>query len=328
MRRSNGMPKVSVIVPVYNVESYLKRCLDSLVSQTLEDIEIIIINDGSTDGSQDIINEYLEKYSKKIKVFQEKNNGMGSARNYGIENAAAEFIAFVDSDDYVKIDFLEKLYNKAISDDFDLVTCDVSAAYPKDQVFISSGIDKDIKNNLKLYMNNIYPVIWNKLYKREIFDKGLRFKEGVWYEDVEFLYRLYPVIKNIGYVQEDLYYYLQRQGSITYTYTDRLYNLIDNLDGIIAHYKKEKIYDSYKEELEYAYTKYCLATFVKRLSKTKDYSKFNDGVDYVFEKVNNKFPNYRNNKYINMGGFKNLYLKYFNKFFSKLVFIKERNQLN
>ena len=106
-------PKISVIVPIYNVEEYLEKCLDSLVNQTLKDIEIILINDGSPDNSEEIVNKYLKKYKEKIIYHKKENEGQGIARNYGINLAKGEFISFVDSDDYVDKTMFEKLYNKA-----------------------------------------------------------------------------------------------------------------------------------------------------------------------------------------------------------------------
>ena len=109
------MYKVSVIIPVYNTEQYLNKCLDSLVNQTLKDIEIILINDGSTDNSQNIIDEYSAKYPDKIKSFIKENGGQATARNLGITKATGEYIGFVDSDDWIELNMYEELYNKALS---------------------------------------------------------------------------------------------------------------------------------------------------------------------------------------------------------------------
>jgi len=119
--------KVSVIVPVYNVELYLEKCLDSLVNQTLKEIEIIVVNDGSPDNSQEIIDKYAKEY-KNIKAYKKKNGGLSDARNYGIKKASGEYIAFIDSDDYVRLDMYEKMYNKAKSGNFDMVVCDLDIA--------------------------------------------------------------------------------------------------------------------------------------------------------------------------------------------------------
>ena len=117
------MIKVSIIVPVYGVEEWLSRCLDSLVNQTLNDIEIIVVNDGSPDNSQAIIDEYERKYPDMVKGYQKENGGLSDARNYGMKYATGEYIAFVDSDDYVDLAMYEKLYLKAKEDNADAVTC-------------------------------------------------------------------------------------------------------------------------------------------------------------------------------------------------------------
>ena len=119
------MPKVSVVVPVYNVDKYLERCLDSLVYQTLKDIEIVIVNDGSTDKSAEIIKKYVQSYPNKVFAFEKENGGLSDARNFGIKKCHGDYIGFVDSDDYVSLDMFKKLYEKAISKDFDITVCDV-----------------------------------------------------------------------------------------------------------------------------------------------------------------------------------------------------------
>ena len=194
------MIKISVIVPVYNTEKYLPKCLDSLVNQTLKDIEIIIVNDGSPDNSQKIIDDYVKKY-KNIKAFEKKNGGLSDARNYGIKKASGEYIAFLDSDDYVTVDMYEKMYKKAISQHFDMVVCDLNYVYNDKVVKAYSNI-KDDTTDIRKAMINIYPAAWNKIFKKELFDRGIEFKKNVWFEDVEFIYRLLPNIKSIGVVHE------------------------------------------------------------------------------------------------------------------------------
>ena len=125
MNKTDVQVKVSIIVPVYNVEKYIKKCLDSLVHQTLSDIEIIVVNDGSPDNSELIINQYLKKYSN-IKYFKKENGGQGSARNFGLSKAIGKYIMFVDSDDYVDITMAEKMYNSAIANNSDMVICNIN----------------------------------------------------------------------------------------------------------------------------------------------------------------------------------------------------------
>ena len=124
------MPKVSVIIPVYNVQEYLRECLESLVNQTIkDDLEVIIVNDGSKDNSQNIIDEYVEKYPELFKSYIKENGGQGSARNYGVKKASGEYIGFVDSDDYIENDMYEILYNEGIKKKLDIVVCDMAWVY-------------------------------------------------------------------------------------------------------------------------------------------------------------------------------------------------------
>ena len=151
--------KVSVIVPVYNVEKYLDKCLDSLANQTLKDLEIIIVNDGSPDNSEDIIKKYTKKY-KNFKYYKKENGGLSSARNYGIKYASGDYIAFLDSDDYVKSDMYEKMYEKAIKGNYDLVVCDIDYLYPDKTIRVGSGIKGDTTDIKKTYLT-IHPAAWN-----------------------------------------------------------------------------------------------------------------------------------------------------------------------
>ncbi len=309
--------KVSVIVPVYNVEKYIDRCLKSLVNQTLKDIEIIVVNDGSPDNSQKIIDKYAKKY-KNVKSYIKENGGVSDARNYGIKKSSGEYIAFVDGDDFVLENMYESMYEKAKSDNFDVVVCDLNYIYEDSnkENRVSSGFNKDTSDINKAIINN-YPVVWNKIIKREIFE-DIEFKKGVWFEDVEFIYRMLPLIKNIGVIKEPFNQYIQRKGSITKSVDKRIYNYIDNWNGIIDFYKEKGFYDKYKKELEFAYVRYIYATFVKQ-STYFDKDEYNKAVDLAIKNVKKNFPNYRKNKYF-YKSLKGAYLLTFNKCVSKILY--------
>ena len=310
--------KVSIIVPVYNVEEYLARCLDSLVNQSLKDIEIIVVNDGSPDNSQKIIDNYCKKY-KNIKSFIKENGGLSDARNFGIEKAQGEYIAFLDSDDYVTIDMYMEMYNKAKSGNFDMVVCDLNYVYDDKIIKASCNIKKDT-NNIKDVMLNIYPAAWNKIFKRNLMDKGIRFKKGVWFEDVEFIYRLLPYINTIGVVHKTFNQYVQREGSITNTINKKLYHYIDNWNGIVEYYKKNNLYEEYKLELEYCYVRYIYATFIKQASKY-NYKDYMDAVESAISNVRKNFPKYKKNKYF-YKSLKGIYMLMFNKRIAKIIYKK------
>ena len=319
--------KVSVIVPVYNVEPYLDKCLNTLVNQTLKKIEIIIVNDGSKDNSEKIIEKYLKKYPEKIKYIKKANGGLSSARNEGLKYASGEYIGFVDSDDYVSLNTFNLMYKKAKEKNFDLVVCNLNYVYETKTKMVSAGLDKDLENEDEVKKNIVflYPAVWNKLYKKEILD-SLKFKEGIWYEDVEFNFRVYPRIKSIGYVDKPLIQYVQRESSISKTIDKRLFNYIDNFNGLIRYYQDNNLYNKYYFELEYSYVRYLYATFIKQLSYTNDKELFKEGVKEAIKNVQEHFPNYKKNIYLKKFGLKNIYLKTFNKKTASLLNFKNRRK--
>ena len=315
------MIRVSVIVPVYNVAKYISKCLDSLVNQTLKDIEIIVINYGSPDNSEEIILTYKKKY-KNIKYYKKDNGGLSDARNYGIKHASGEYIAFVDSDDYVELDMYEKMYEKAITEKFDIVASDVDMVSENGNYIskVKSGLNN--YSDIKSAMITIYPSAWNKIYKKELFNKVL-FKKGIWFEDVEFLYRLFPYLNSIGIVDSIFYHYVQRKGAITKTFDERLFDYISNWNGIIDYYKKNNYYKEYYKELEYCYVRYLYATFIKQSLNYKDKKMFNKAVNKATINVKKHFPKYRKNKYF-YKNLKGLYLLLFNKFTANILYIIKR----
>ena len=323
-------PFISVIVPIYNAEKYLKDCLDSLVNQTLNNIEIILIDDGSTDKSSKIVDKYASKYSNVI-AKHVKNGGVSKARNRGLKLAKGDYIAFIDSDDSIDLTTYEKMYYKAISNDLDIVGCNTYIIYPGKLVNCNSNIpllSKENEDDKKITLIYSYAVIWNKIYKRSLLE-NIEFKEGSNFcEDVEFLYHVIPKANSFGNVNEYLYNYIQHEGSLTYVYDKKLYQLIDNFDGLVKLYKKEKPYKNYKDEIEYSYVRYLYGTFIKRLSKTKDKKKFDEGVELVKDKVTKNYPNYKKNKYIKRLNPKNIYLKLFNNKIAHLIYKLERNKKN
>ena len=318
--------KVSVVVPVYNTEKYLKKCLTSLVNQSLKEIEIIVVNDGTKDNSQKIIDNFAKKHSN-IKSYIKENGGLSSARNYGIKKAKGEYIAFLDSDDYVEENMYELLYNKAKSENFDIAVCNINYIYDNYSKKAFSNLLSDIKlkQQVKESMINIYPAVWNKIYKKELFNNKIYFKEGIWYEDVEFLYRLYPYIDTIGVIDNYLVNYVQRDGAITKTFDMRVFNYIDNWNGILEYYKKNKKYDEYKKQLEYCYVRYLYATFINVASNFSDKELYKKAVLDAIENVKQNFPRYRRNKYF-YRSFKGIYLLLFNKLLAKILYIKKHRK--
>ena len=325
------MVDISVIVPAYNAEKYIRKCLDSILCQTKKEFEIIAVNDGSKDDTLSVLNEYKERWPGIVKVFSQENQGLSVTRNNGVKQASGKYIVFVDSDDYIKHNMLEVLYKKAIEGDYDVVCSDVDCIYPDKILTVRSGVDFENTDmtvaQKKAMLINMYVVVVNKLYKKELFTEDMMFEPGVWFEDVLFSHKLVPRIKSISYVNESFYQYIQNTSSITYTYSEKLKDINVVLDKIVDYYKQHDMYDTYKDELEYMYARYMLATFVKRLSKSKDKKRFNDGVCYALEKVRETFPDYKKNKYLK-SGLKNLYIRHFNKLLANVIFFVEKNRMN
>ena len=309
--------KVSVIVPVYKVEQYLSKCLNSLVKQELEDIEIIVVNDGSPDNSQLIIDKYKKNYPN-IRSFIKDNSGLSDTRNMGIKYATGEYIAFLDSDDSVRLDMYKRMYEKAKEKDYDIVCCDVKYVYSDHEVNVKTDPKEDT-TNIKNVFINLYPAVCTKIFKRDlIVNNNMSFKSGVWYEDVEFMYRLLPYVKSIGVIHEPFYEYLQREKSITNSVSPKFYDYINNMNGVVDYYKEKGLYDEYQKELEYAYVRYAYATFIKTcLSYDKE--TYLKAVDDAIKSVNERFPKYRRNKYF-YKSLKGLYLVLFNKMLAKILY--------
>lgn len=199
---------LSVIVPVYNVEQYLSKCLDSLINQTIEDIEIICVNDGSTDNSLEILTNYAQK-DKRIKVLNQTNKGQSAARNLAISTAAGEYLGFVDSDDWVDLDFFEKLYNAAKKYDADIACAGFKRCGKIKKTvrksFKEEKIYTDINDKLRLDKIPDHNYIWNKIYKREKWD--FVFTEGRYFEDIAILIKILYKLKTLVTVPQTYYNY-------------------------------------------------------------------------------------------------------------------------
>ena len=305
------MIKVSIIVPAYNVENYIEKCLESLVNQTLQDIEIIIVNDGSTDGTKQKIEKFILAYPEKIKYLEKTNGGLSDARNYGIPSATGKYIGFVDSDDYVELEMFEKMYEKAEREQADMVECD----------FIWEYSNKKKIDTGKVYHNKkeafIYArvVAWNKIIKKEIIEKtNIKFPKGLRYEDTEFFYKLLPSLNKIGFVKTPMVHYVQRNNSIANTQNERVKEIFQIWNNIIAFYKENKLFEEYKNEIEYTYTRFLLCSSLLRIVKIIDKKTRIELEQKTWNELNLKFPSWKQNPILKKEkGAKNIYMKLVNK---------------
>lgn len=287
------MVKVSVIVPIYNSEKYLKKCIDSLVNQTLSDMEFILINDGSTDSSDEIIKSYNDS---RIKYFKRSNYGIGATRNFGIDHSSGEFIGFLDSDDYVKHDMFEKMYNECVSKNLDIVVCD-HFILEHDKVdelkFIDFGITS-LNDSPNLLLDiNLAP--WNKLYKKSLFDNTTYYPEGIKYEDTPWVAKMMSRAKRIGKLNECLYYYIIHNNSQTTVIDERVFDIFKITDLLFKELgDNDYIRSSVDDLVIYLITKYTISQ--RYLNDKKNRDKF---IDYAFDYLNKKIPNFKKSDYFN-----------------------------
>ena len=209
---------ISVIIPVYRVEAYLHRCMDSVLAQTYENMEIILVDDGSDDGCPVICDAYAEQ-DGRVRVIHQKNAGLSGARNTGIEAAKGGYLAFVDSDDYLASDFLARLYEACVKTGSDMSVC--RWEYVKGEAIPEKGsgetrifTGRQMLANLYIPDGAYFVVAWNKLYKRELFET-IRYPLGRIHEDEATTYRIYHQVKQAAYVDASLYGYFVTPSSIT-----------------------------------------------------------------------------------------------------------------
>ncbi len=214
-------PLVSIVIPVYNVEKYLSRCLNSVLDQNYRNLEIILVDDGSTDKSSNICDEYKDK-DERIKVIHQQNKGLSGARNSGIDTATGEYICFIDSDDYISNYYVEQLIKTSIVENSDIVTCGYIQGYDDNYIFDSKKSSSEVYSyssadalaNWHDKYKKVETVAWNKLYKFKLFETGIRYPVGKYFEDVPTTHLLVSEAQTISFINSKLYYYYQRNSSI------------------------------------------------------------------------------------------------------------------
>lgn len=245
-------PKVSIIVPVYNVENYIKRCLDSIIEQTYKNLEIIIINDESMDNSLSICEEYAQR-DERIRIFSQKNGGLSDARNTGINKATGDYICFIDSDDWVEKDYIQSGIDIVLKNNVKLVVFGYFNSTDKeDAITIKGWIDKEEKvfskkEAIKILVEdeNIKSHAWDKIYKKDLFD-DIKFPKGRNFEDIFIMHKIFDKCENIAISKQPKYHYYIRENSIARNY--KLKNIIDYFDAEFE--RKRFIAKSYPELLE------------------------------------------------------------------------------
>lgn len=269
---------ISIIVPVYKVEDYLEKCIESILNQTYKNIEIILVDDGSPDRCGKICDDYAIK-DNRIKVIHKKNGGLSEARNYGINIASGEYILFIDSDDYIDKNMCEILIKEAKKNDSDIVICNYYNVKENDYFINKMSItnNKILLTNLEMmkifflkgYSETI--IVWNKLYKKKLFytNENIRFPVGKLHEDIFTIYKLYYIANKIVVVNKPLYYYVQRKESIMGKFSEK--NIIAHMDCIKEYYifsKNKKINMKYMVQIA-SLRIYLLCVYLSLENKNK-----------------------------------------------------------
>lgn len=297
-----GSPKVSVVVPVYNVEQYLEKCLDSVVNQTLADIEIIVVNDGSTDGSWEVIEKYKNVYPEKIKAYTKTNGGLSDARNYGLSFSSGEYVGFLDSDDFVDLEMYEVMYMKAKEKDYDIVECNLHHTY-ENYEDTEIGVNNTDKRWL---LRDGRSVVWNKIYRADwLRDTGVVFHKGIIYEDVEFFSKLVPYIREYAYVAPAFVHYVQRGDSINNLSSEKTKHIFIVLEEILDFYKNNGFYDEFKTSLEYLFARIILCSSFSRICKIQDSDMRKSVLEENYHILCRYFPKWRKNEYVKANRSKN-----------------------
>ena len=291
---------ISVIVPVYKVEKYIHKCIESIINQTYDNLEIILIDDGSPDNCPKICDEYALR-DNRIKVIHQENKGLSSARNKGIELAKGEYIGFVDSDDYIEPSMFQDLYNAIVENNVDISICNFYVINDKTK-------EKNVKNSCEnkqynkmealkeiLLDTHIQSYAWNKLYKRKLFE-DVKYPVGKKYEDIGTTFYLFERSNKIQYIGKPEYNYLNREDSIVFNYNEQ--TIIDYIDIIIERYKYvEKKFEELKKYNFYYLAKTLITAYNDVNSLLNINNKLIVKVEELYKLVKEEFEKYGNISY-------------------------------
>ena len=292
--------KFSIVIPVYNVKEYLEKCVESVLAQQCEDYEMILVDDGSTDGSGALCDTLAQRKPDHIRVIHKPNGGLGDARNVGLEQAKGDYLVFIDSDDYIAPTMLQELSEKIEETHADIITFgfrvdnngDTSAVYidplPEDHVFTLASLPE-----LLLALPNA----WTRIYKRTLFmETGIRYPGRVWYEDIRTTTKLFAKAGSIAAIHQPYYYYVVRENSITRNKNvARNHEIIDAFDDLLGWYKQNGLFERYREQLcRLAIDHIFLAASVRVLMTDPKHPLLKEFNQYLYR----YFPHFETNQYL------------------------------
>lgn len=314
------MPKLSIVVPVYNVGSLVKKCIESLLNQSFSDIEVLIINDGSTDDSVSYIEPYLE--NEKVKYYYQNNQGLGKARNVGLELSSGEWITFVDSDDWVDLDLYTIMINRLENDKSDIAICSVKNEYSNyvcsedryKYVFSNTLSNYTALNILAQCENNNYmisPVVWNKVYRKSIIlNNNIRFLENSYWEDDVFTFQIFMRANKVSIVPDIYYHYFYRENSITNDFSKKhMDDIIDSFKVLYSYIEKNEPQSIDIKTMVNSYFDRAISSMLRMLfcnepsvKKQKDY------IIYFYERFSKTFSMSEAISYLDINRIHNLFI--------------------
>lgn len=292
--------KFSIVIPVYNVKDYLEKCVESVLAQQVQDYEMILVDDGSTDDSGILCDVLAQRKPDHIRVIHKTNGGLGDARNVGLEQAKGDYLVFIDSDDYIAPTMLQELSEKIEQTHADIISFgfrvdnngDTSDVYidalPEDHVFTLESLPE-----LLLALPNA----WTRIYKRELFlETGIRYPGRVWYEDIRTTTKLFAKAGSVAAIHKPYYYYVVRENSITRNKNVvRNHEIIDAFDDLLSWYKENGLFEQYRDELcRLAIDHIFLAASVRVLLADPKHPLLKEFHQYLCR----HFPHFENNRYV------------------------------
>lgn len=250
--------KFSCIVPMYNIQDYIEKCVTSILEQTYKNFEVIVVDDGSTDNSYEIVKKYE---SDKLKIVQKQNGGLSSARNEGMKYITGDYVWFIDGDDYIENNALELLYNKILEKEYDVICFSHICDYGDKKIKIYDKYSWEKTNELTLLCNSA----WSKIYKKDFYTKhNFKFLEGKIYEDLALIPFIMVKAENIGGIEEHIYNYVQRNGSIMNsgkTFKTNRDDKFDALEKLYSLFKEDELYNKHFDELEFLAIRHLILVY-------------------------------------------------------------------
>jgi len=297
--------KLSIIIPVYNVAQYLDDCFQSVLKQKVDSFEVIVVNDGSTDYSQEIIDRYVKDYPNIFRALQKENGGLSDARNFGVPHATGEYIAFLDSDDYVAENTYIRMIEKASEIDADIVLGDIIYFWEEEErTLLLSGLNQNKIDGIqkKAMLSPLFA--WNKLFKKSFYlEHQFCFPLNTWYEDIEVILRAFSLTDRIAYTPEGKFYYRQRSGSIMANKnSERLFEIFSVLERVYNDFETRNEMKEFKSVIEYLFIEHILLYGQFRFFRS---SLWKSLCTHGFSFVQTYFPEWRKNEYMRLIGMKN-----------------------